>query len=42
MSKLTQILKENLDYRGHLSNFRAENTTKNGLFNTENDAQIIR
>ena len=38
---MTKILTENLDYRGHLLTFRAENTTKSGPFKVENNAQTL-
>ena len=34
-----QILTQNLDFRGHISTFRAENTAKSGHFKAENNAQ---
>ena len=34
-----QILTQNLDFRGHISTFRAENTPKIGPFKTKNHAQ---
>ena len=36
-----KILTENLDYWGHLSTFRAENTQKSGPFKTENNVQTL-
>ena len=33
-----QILTQNLDFRGHISTFRAENTPKIGSFKAENNA----
>ena len=38
---LGQILTKNLDYRGHLSTFRAENTPKSGPFKAKNNAQTL-
>ena len=34
-----QILSQNLDFRGHISTFRAENTAKIGPFKAKNNAQ---
>ena len=36
MSNVGQILNENLNFRCHLSTFRAENTLKSGTLQTEN------
>ena len=36
-----QILTKYLDFRGHLSTFRAENTPKNGPFKSKNNAQTL-
>ena len=36
-----KILTENLDYWGHLSTFRAENTLKSRPFKVENNAQTL-
>ena len=33
-----QILNQNFDFRGHISTFRAKNTTKIGPFKAENNA----
>ena len=33
-----QILTQNLDFRGHISTFRAENTAKIGSFKAKNNA----
>ena len=36
-----QILTKNLDFRGHLSTFRAENTPKSGPSKSKNNAQTL-
>ena len=36
-----QILNENLNFQGHLSTFRAENTPKSGPFKVENNALTL-
>ena len=36
-----QILTKNLDFRGHLSTFRAENTTESGPSKSKNNAQKL-
>ena len=38
MSKVSKILSENLDFRGHLSTLGAVNTLKSGPFKAENNA----
>ena len=38
---MTKILTQNLDYWGHLSTFRAENTHKSGPFKVKNNAQTL-
>ena len=40
-AKLGKILTENLDFRGHLSIVRAENTSKSRHFKVENNAQTL-
>ena len=40
-AKMSKILIENLNYRGHLSTFRAENTPKSRPFKVENNAQTL-
>ena len=35
------ILTQNLNYRGHLWTFEAENTPKSGSFKVENNAQTL-
>ena len=41
MSKVGQILTDNLDFRGHSSIFGAKNTPKCGPFKTEKNAQTL-
>ena len=36
-----QMLTENITFRGHLSTFGAENTTKSRFFMAKNNAQIL-
>ena len=38
---MTKNLTKNLDYWGHLSTFRAENTHKSGPFKVKNNAQTL-
>ena len=38
---MRKILTENLDFWGHLSTFRAENTPKSRPFKVENNAQTL-
>ena len=41
MVKMSTYLTENLNYRGHLWTFEAENTPKSGPFKVENNAQTL-
>ena len=41
MSKVGHILTQNLNYRGHLWSFEAENTPQSGSFKVENNAQTL-
>ena len=38
---MTKFLTKNLEYRGHLSTFRAKITPKSGPFKVENNAQTL-
>ena len=40
-TRSTTYLTKNLDYRGHLSTFRAENIPKSGHFKFKNNAQTL-
>ena len=40
-AKMSKILTKNLDFWGHLSAFRAENTSKSGPFKVKNNAQTL-
>ena len=40
-AKMSKILTKNLDFRGHLSTLRAENTPKSGPFKVENNALTL-
>ena len=41
MSERVEILTENHDFRGHISNFAAENISKSGAFKSINNAQTL-
>ena len=41
MVKLSKFLTQNLNFRGHLSTFRAENTPKSGPFKVKNNALTL-
>ena len=41
MVKMSKFLTENLNFRGYLSTFGAENTPKSRPFKVENNAQIL-